>query len=127
MVYLQYMVTCSTMGDGFQVHANDTTAPKGARENTDEARQERSKQDRMRGRSKIGKDEAKQGRKQRGTKHLADIVEVSVGCRLLGKELLVSVEHDMQVELLLQQHEAVVTEALDWAHGCNLAHPAPPL
>lgn len=56
--------------------------------------------------------------------HLADIVEVSVRRSLLGQELLVSVEHDMQVELLLQQHEAVVAEALDGAHGSNLAHPA---
>ena len=55
--------------------------------------------------------------------HLADIVEVSVRRSLLGKELLVSIEHDMQVELLLQQHEAVVAEALDGAHGSNLAHP----
>ena len=29
----------------------------------------------------------------------------------------------MQVELLLQQHEAMVAEALDGAHGSNLAHP----
>lgn len=43
---------------------------------------------------------------------------------LLGKELLVSIEHDMQIELLLQQHEAVVAEALDGTHGSNLAHPA---
>lgn len=55
--------------------------------------------------------------------HLADIVEVSVRRSLLGKELLVSIEHDMQVELLLQQHEAMVAEALDGAHGSNLAHP----
>ena len=55
--------------------------------------------------------------------HLADVVKVSVRRSLLGKELLVSIEHDMQVELLLQQHEAVVAEALDGAHGSNLAHP----
>lgn len=57
-------------------------------------------------------------------RHLADIIEVSVRRSLLSKELLVSIEHDMQVELLLQQHEAVMAEALDGAHGSNLAHPA---
>lgn len=56
---------------------------------------------------------------------LADIVEIPVGRCLLGQELLVGVEHDVQVELLLQQHQAVVAEALDGAHGRNLAHPAP--
>ena len=55
---------------------------------------------------------------------LADIVEVPVRCSLLSQELLVSIEHDMQVELLLQQHQAVVAETLDGSHGCNLAHPA---
>lgn len=55
--------------------------------------------------------------------HLANVVEVSVRRSLLGKELLVSIQHDMQVELLLQQHEAMVAEALDGAHGSNLAHP----
>lgn len=55
--------------------------------------------------------------------HLADIVEVSMRRSLLGQELFVGIEHDMQVELLLQQHEAVVAEALDGAHGSDLAHP----
>ena len=55
---------------------------------------------------------------------LADIVEVPVRCSLLSQELLVSIEHDMQIELLLQQHQAVVAETLDGSHGCNLAHPA---
>ena len=43
---------------------------------------------------------------------------------LLSQELLVSVEHDVQVELLLQQHEAMMAEALDGAHRCYLTHPA---
>ena len=30
----------------------------------------------------------------------------------------------MQVELLLQQHQPVMTEALDGSHSCNLTHPA---
>ena len=55
--------------------------------------------------------------------HLADVVEVSVRRGLLGKELLVSIEHDMQIKLLFQQHEAMVAEALDGAHGSNFAHP----
>ncbi len=56
--------------------------------------------------------------------HLTDIVEVPVRCSLLSQELLVSIEHDVQVELLLQQHQAVVAETLDGSHGCNLAYPA---
>ena len=47
-----------------------------------------------------------------------------MGCSLLSQELLVSIEHDMQVELLLQQHQPMMAEALDGAHGGNLAHPA---
>lgn len=47
-----------------------------------------------------------------------------MGCGFLSQELLVSIEHDMQVELLLQQHQPVMAEALDGAHGSNLAHPA---
>lgn len=43
---------------------------------------------------------------------------------LLSQELLVSVEHDVQVELLLQQHKAMMAEALDGAHRCYLTHPA---
>ena len=56
--------------------------------------------------------------------YLANVVEVPVGCSLLSQKLLVSIEHDMQVELLLQQHQSVMAEALDGAHGGNLAHPA---
>lgn len=37
--------------------------------------------------------------------HLANVVKVSVRCALLCQELLVSVQHHMQVELLLKQHQ----------------------
>lgn len=40
--------------------------------------------------------------------HFADVVEVTVGCSLLTEELLVCVQHDVQVELLLQQDEPVM-------------------
>ena len=56
--------------------------------------------------------------------HLADIVEISVWRCLLSQELLVRIQHDMQIELLLQQHEPMVAEALDGAHSSDLAHPA---
>ena len=48
-----------------------------------------------------------------------------MGRCFLSQELLVSIEHDVQVELLLQQHQPMMTKALDGAHGCNLAHSAP--
>lgn len=37
--------------------------------------------------------------------HFADIVKVTMGGSFLAQELLVRVEHDMQVELLLQQYQ----------------------
>ena len=40
--------------------------------------------------------------RRNGYSHLADIVEVPVGGSLLSKELLVSIEHDMQLELMIQ-------------------------
>ena len=40
-----------------------------------------------------------------GRPYLADVIEVPVWCTLLGQELLVSIEHHVQVELLLQQHQ----------------------
>lgn len=45
-------------------------------------------------------------------------------CSLLGQELLICIQHDVQIELLLQQHQAVMAEALDGTHGRDLAHPA---
>ena len=56
--------------------------------------------------------------------YLSDIVEVPVWGSLLRQELLVRIKHNVQVEFLLQQHEAVVTEALNGAHSRDLAHPA---
>ena len=118
-INLQLIVTGSVSANGFHCYANDAIMLQGARKDTEEAWQkEKARQKR--------KKEGGRGGSKAGQEHLADIVEVSVRCGLLGQELLVSIEHDMQVELLLQQHEAMVAEALDGAHGRDLAHPAPP-
>lgn len=48
---------------------------------------------------------------------------------LLRQKLLVRVQHDVQVELLLQKLQSVVAEALDGPHGRDLQNPgqiAPP-
>ena len=45
--------------------------------------------------------------------HLPDVVKVSVRRRLLREELLIRVEHRIEVELLLEQHQTVVGKALD--------------
>lgn len=55
--------------------------------------------------------------------HLSDVVEVSVWCCLLRSVLLVRVEHGVQVELLLQEHEPVVAVALHRANGTEAQHP----
>lgn len=58
--------------------------------------------------------------------HLTDIVEVTMGGSFLGQELLVSIQADVQVELLLLQHEAMVTHRLHRPLIDDLEHPASP-
>lgn len=59
-----------------------------------------------------------------GSPHLADVVEVTVRRALLRQELFVGIELHVQVELLLQQQQPVVTERLDRAHAGNAQNPA---
>lgn len=51
---------------------------------------------------------------------LPDVIKVAVWRALLRLELLVAVEHDVEVELLLQQHQTGVAERLDRAKGRHL-------
>jgi hypothetical protein len=55
--------------------------------------------------------------------HLAYIVKVAMRRTLLGQKLLVSVQHDVEVELLLQQLQALVREGADMAGRAHLEQP----
>ena len=48
---------------------------------------------------------------------LSDIIEVPMWRCLLGEELLICIEHCIEVELLLKQHKSVVSKALDRPQG----------
>mmetsp|Transcript_19321 Transcript_19321/g.48599 ORF Transcript_19321/g.48599 Transcript_19321/m.48599 type:complete len:215 (+) Transcript_19321:1032-1676(+) len=54
--------------------------------------------------------------------HLAYIVEVTVWGSLLRQKLLIRIKHAVQVELLLQQLQAMVAQRLDGPHGDDLQH-----
>lgn len=60
------------------------------------------------------------------SRYLADVVEVAVGRRFLGEELLVRVQLLVQAELLLQQHQAVVAQRFGRAHRADAQYPATP-
>ena len=53
---------------------------------------------------------------------LPDVVKVPVRRRLLREELLVRVKHSVEVELLLEQHQAVVRKAFDGPQGAVAQH-----
>ena len=55
--------------------------------------------------------------------HLANVVKVTVGGRLLCQELLVGVQHHVQVELLLQQLQAVMAKRFHRARALDAQHP----
>mmetsp|Transcript_1039 Transcript_1039/g.3141 ORF Transcript_1039/g.3141 Transcript_1039/m.3141 type:complete len:304 (-) Transcript_1039:736-1647(-) len=55
--------------------------------------------------------------------HLSHVVKVPVRSRLLRQKLLVGVEHDVEVELLLQQLHAVVREGAHMPHRRHLHEP----
>jgi hypothetical protein len=57
-------------------------------------------------------------------RHLADVVEVTMRGAFLGKELLVGIQHDMEVKLLLQKLQAMMTEAFHRTHCSYFQHPA---
>ena len=56
---------------------------------------------------------------------LANIVEVAVWRRLLCQVFLVSVQLLVQVELLLQQQQPMMTKCLDWTCAGDAQHPGP--
>ena len=39
-----------------------------------------------------------------------------MGSRLLGEELLISIQHHVEVKFLLQQLQSVMAKGLHWAH-----------